>query len=300
MGQFEAKDLTGCMVALVTPMNTDTSINFKEWEQLIKWHVAIGTDAIVVAGTTGESALLSVEEINQLSTSAVKLCQNSKTSVIIGTGAIDPEKVIAANRQASNNGADAVLVVTPYYLTLTQAALFQHFQYVATNTNLPIILYNVPTRTAIDLHHSTTAQLAKFDNIIGIKEAKADMSRIENLLKIKNFSVISGDDASFVDAMELGAHGVISVAANVRPKAIKTLCNNMQLGAKTEAKILNNELKPLYEFLFHEPNPCPVKSLMYQANMISSGIRKPLVLTKTTHTQVKPIIQPIIQEFNSK
>ena len=300
MGQLEAKDLTGCMVALVTPMNIDTSINYTEWEQLIKWHVAIGTDALVVAGTTGESALLSVDEINRLSTSAVKLCQNSNTKVIVGTGAIDPEKVIAANRHALNNGADAVLVVTPYYLTLTQDALINHFQYIATNTKLPIILYNVPSRTAIDMQHNTTAQLAKIDNIIGIKEAKADISRIENLLKIKNFSVISGDDASFVDAMGLGAHGIISVAANVRPMAIKTLCNNMQLGAKSQAKSLNNELKPLYEFLFHEPNPCPVKSLMHQANMISSGIRRPLVLTKISNTQVKPIIQPIIQEFNSK
>lgn len=300
MGQIQAKDLSGCMVAIVTPMNSDGSINLSDWKNLVQWHIKNKTDAIVVAGTTGESMLLSDEEIDLLSQSAVEMCsKNTSTKVIIGTGAVDPNKVISANKRAKNNGADAVLVVTPYYLTLTQSALYQHFNTIAKNTDLPIILYNVPSRTAVDLQSTTTAELAKIPNIIGIKEAKSDMTRIEQLVKIKNFAIISGDDGSFVEAMKLGAHGVISVAANVRPKAIKALCNHMQLGDVAQANVLNSELSPLYQYLFHEPNPCPVKSLMHHTNMISSGIRKPLVMTEIKLNQVKPFTQPIIQEFNS-
>ncbi|TDR22789.1 4-hydroxy-tetrahydrodipicolinate synthase [Marinicella litoralis] len=300
MGQIQAKDLSGCMVALVTPMNPDGSINFSEWERLIQWHIDNRTDAIVVAGTTGESSLLSKDEIESLSQSAVKLCQQSPTTkVIIGTGGIDPNHVIAANKLAKKNGADAVLIVTPYYLTLTQQALIEHFTAIAEQTELPIILYNVPTRTVNDLTSSTTAQLAKIQNIIGIKEAKSDMGRIDQLVKIKNFAVLSGDDGTFIEAMKRGAHGVISVAANVRPQAIKDLCNHMQLGDIEQANSLNTELSPLYDYLFHEPNPCPVKSLMHHTNMISSGIRKPLVMTEIKKNQVKPFTPSIIQEFSS-
>ncbi len=300
MGQIQAKDLSGCMVALVTPMNSDGSINYSEWTTLVQWHIAHKTDAIVVAGTTGESVLLTQDEIDQLSQTAVKLCSQSKsTKVIIGTGGIKPEAVITANQRAKTNGADAVLVVTPYYLTLTQSALIKHFTDIAKGTDLPIILYNVPSRTAIDLQASTTARLANIANIIGIKEAKSDMNRIAELVKIKNFSIMSGDDGSFVEAMKLGAHGVISVAANIRPMAIKELCSHIQLGDIERANVLNAELNPLYEYLFHEPNPCPVKSLMHHANMLSSGIRQPLVMTEIKKNQVKPFIQPINQEFSS-
>lgn len=299
MGQLKAKDLTGCMVALVTPMNPDGSINISEWEQLVKWHCHVGTDAIVVAGTTGESVLLSTAEIKLLTQSAVNICQQSNTRIIVGTGTIDPEKVIEANRNALANGAAAVLVVTPYYLTLTQAALVQHFTYIAENTELPIILYNVPSRTAIDIQAQTTATLAQLDNVIGIKEAKADMQRIQQLLKVKNFAVLSGDDGTFNQAIQLGAHGVISVAANVRPKSVKGIYNQVQLGDLEAANRLNEEMTTLYDFLFHEPNPCPVKSIMHRADMLSSGIRKPLVMTKLNDSQVKPFIKSIIQEFNS-
>jgi len=298
MGQLKAKDLRGCMVALVTPMNTDGSINLDEWKQLINWHTNNKTSAIIIAGTTGESALLTQAEIDTLSQIAVKLCQQTSTKVIIGTGGIDPIKVIESNRKACENGADAVLIVTPYYLTLTQHALLQHFKYIAEHSTLPIILYNVPSRTAIDLQASTTSELAKVNQIIGIKEAKPDMSRIQQLVKIKDFAVLSGDDSSFVDALKAGAHGVISVAANVRPKAIKDICNHLQLGNIFEAEQINKQLIPLYKLLFIEPNPCPVKALMHHANMLSSGIRKPLVMTELKPKQVKPFIQPILQEFN--
>ena len=298
MGQIQAKDLTGSMVALITPMHGDGSINYLQWQTLLEWHVKCGTDAVVVAGTTGESALLSTTEIAALIKSAVIVCQHTSTKVIVGTGAIDPDKVIQANQQAAELAADAVLVVTPYYLTLTPNALFEHFNDIAAQSKLPIILYNVPNRTGTDLQASTTAKLAITPNIIGIKEAKADMDRIKQLVKIKEFAVLSGDDGSFVEAMSLGAHGVISVAANVRPQAIKQICNHMQLGNITETEQLNDKLTSLYEFLFHEPNPCPVKAIMHAADMIDDGIRKPLILTSLKSTHINQHIKHIRQEFN--
>ncbi len=298
MDQIQAKDLTGSMVALVTPMHKDNSINFSQWEKLISWHIKCGTDAIVVAGTTGESALLNSKEINALTQAAVKLCQNTQTKVIVGTGAIEPEKVIQANQQAADSAADAALIVTPYYLLLSQQALFEHFNHIATQSSLPIILYNVPSRTGMDLHASTTAKLAEIENIIGIKEAKADMERIKDLIKIKNFSVLSGDDHSFVDAMTLGAHGVISVAANAKPRTIKRACNLIQLGNFTEAEQLNEQLKPFCDLLFHEPNPCPLKAIMTAAEIIDEGIRKPLISTEFKSTQINQHIEQIRQEFN--
>ena len=298
MGQIQAKDLTGSMVALVTPMSNDGSINYAQWDQLIKWHILCGTQAIIVAGTTGESALLNRQEIDQLISHAVKLCQDSNTWVVVGTGAIDPVQVIKANHEAHQLGADAVLVVTPYYLTLTQQAMIDHFTMIAEQTALPIILYNVPGRTGNDMHANTTAELAKHPKIVGIKEAKADMERIKKLVKINNFTVLSGDDGSFVDAMSLGAHGVISVAANARPKAIKNLCDHVQLGNIAEAKQLNKELSPFYDFLFHEPNPCPVKAIMHTADMIDDGIRNPLQMTALKAADTNKHLKHIRQEFN--
>jgi 4-hydroxy-tetrahydrodipicolinate synthase len=299
MGQLTAKDLCGCLVALVTPMQADGQLDYQQWTQLIRWHIHSGTAAVVVAGTTGESALLSNDEVDQLTRLAVEACQHSKTRVMVGTGGIDPQQVIKANRRAKDNGADAVLVVTPYYLTLTQHALYEHFADIAGQTELPVVLYNVPSRTSNDLQAETTTRLAAISNVIGIKEAKADMQRIKALAAIKNFAVLSGDDGTFVEAIKNGADGVISVAANVRPQALTAICNQLQLGDQAQAEQLDQQLQPLYRFLFHEPNPCPVKSLMNQANMLSSGIRKPLIMTELNDRQIKPFIEPILKEFNS-
>jgi len=298
MRQIQAKDLTGSMVALVTPMHSDGSINFPQWQTLVKWHIKCDTDAIIVAGTTGESSLLKASEVNTLVESAVKLCQNTNTKIIVGTGSINPDQVIQSNQQAKKLGADAVLVVTPYYLTLTQQALFEHFNGIATKSELPIILYNVPSRTGMDLQTKTTVQLAKNPNILGIKEAKADVERIKQLVKINNFSVLSGNDDSFFTAMTLGAHGVISVAANARPKAIKHICNLIQLGSITEAEQLNDELISFYDFLSKEPNPCPIKAIMNAAEIIDDGIRKPLILTALNPTCRDQQLKSIRQELN--
>ncbi len=298
MRHIQAKDLTGSMVALVTPMNSDGSINYSQWSELIKQHIASGSQALVVAGTTGESALLQATEINQLTQQAVDLCTGTNTQVVVGTGHIQPQQVITANQQAHEHGAQAVLVVTPYYLTLTQAALQTHFQHIADHSPLPVILYNVPGRTGTDMQASTVSKLAQHPKIIGIKEAKADMERIKQLVKIKDFAVLSGDDDSFVAAMSNGAHGVISVAANVIPKTIKAICNHMQLGNTPEAEQLNAAMQALYDFLFHEPNPCPVKAIMHEANLIAGGIRKPLMMTQLKASDINKHLKTIRQEFN--
>ncbi len=298
MRQIQAKDLTGSMVALVTPMNSDGSINHNQWSTLIKHHIACGSQALVVAGTTGESALLHATEINELTQQAVALCSGTATQVVVGTGHIQAQQVSTANQQAYEQGAQAVLVVTPYYLTLTQAALQAHFQRIADHSPLPVILYNVPGRTGIDMQASTVVKLATHPNIIGIKEAKADMDRIKQLVRIKDFAVLSGDDDSFVSAMAHGANGVISVAANVIPKTIKAICNHMQLGNIPEAEQLNNTMQPLYDFLFHEPNPCPVKAIMHEADLIAAGIRQPLMMTQLKTSDINKHLKTIRQEFN--
>ncbi|WP_223787508.1 4-hydroxy-tetrahydrodipicolinate synthase [Marinicella meishanensis] len=299
MGQIQAKDLTGSMVALVTPMHADGRINLEQWTQLIQWHISCGTQVLVVAGTTGESALLSAAEISQLIQQAAQLCHGTNTWVMAGTGAIDPAKVSAANRQAQADGAQAVLVVTPYYLTLTQRSLMHHFKQIADESPLPVVLYNVPSRTGNDLQAATTATLATHPNIIGIKEAKADMQRVEKLAKIKNFAVLSGDDGTFVQAMAHGADGVISVAANARPKAIKQMCDLMQLGQVAEAELKNAEMEPFYQWLFHEPNPCPVKAIMHEAGLMDDGIRAPLLLTHVSKSDLNKYLNPIRKEFSS-
>lgn len=299
MGQIKAKDLTGSMVALITPMHADGEINLDQWQELIKMHITCGTQAIIVGGTTGESALLTNQELSTLINTAVELCKDSNTIVIVGTGGIEPQKIKKTNQLASDLNADAVLVVTPYYLLISQKALLNHFTDIANASKLPIILYNVPNRTGIDLAAETTARLSKHNNIIGIKEALSDPERIKSLLKLHDFSILSGDDHSFVKSMSMGAHGVIIVAANIRPKTIKKLCTLVQLGNITEAEHLNTEMKPLYDLLFHEPNPCPLKAIMAEAGMISNGIRSPLELSSIKTTELKQQIKSIRQELNT-
>ncbi len=302
MGQIQqsiltARDLSGAMVAIVTPMNGDGSIDWLSFERLVCWHIRLKTVAIIIAGTTGESALLNTDETKKLISKAVTLCADTTTWVVAGTGAISAQQVISNNQMAAECGAAACLVVTPYYLRLTQQALYDHFKLIADNSPLPVILYNVPGRTGNDLQSKTTKELALHPKIIAIKEAKSDMSRITELLKIDSFAVLSGDDLSFCEAMQLGAHGVISVAANVRPMAIQQICHATALGDYTKAKELNDSLHDLYELLCIEPNPGPVKAVMAEAKMLSSAIRQPLQLMSLTQTQLKRHLPAIKQEF---
>lgn len=297
MSAIKAQDLTGSMVALVTPMDAKGHIDFAQWEQLIKWHIKAGTNALIVAGTTGESAMLSEKEFEELIRTCKQLCQGSDMLIIAGTGGITPEAVIRKNALAKNLGADAVLVVTPYYIRITQAALIAHFQNIADQSELPVILYNVPSRTGMDIETSSTQSLAKHPNVIGIKEAKADMERMATLSGINHFAVLSGDDDSFFEAMKLGADGVISVAANVMPKAIKAICTAMQLGDVNLASQLNTQLSDLYQMMSVEPNPGPVKSALMAANIIGPGIRKPLTTVNLSSPSEKQLIDKIKEEY---
>ena len=300
MKQLTAQDLYGSMVALVTPMYADGTVHYEQWEQLIRWHLNSGTRALIVAGTTGESAMLTTDEFSQLIRRAATMCEGTETAVIAGTGAIEPDKSIQLTQLAAECGAQAALVVTPYYIRVGQQALIQHYQYIADAVSIPLILYNVPSRTTLDLAASTSLKLAAHERIIGIKEAKPDMSRIQKLgsYNADEFVVLSGDDDTFLSAMQAGARGVISVAANVRPHIINRICHTQLLGDTPTAEGLDQELRHLYELLFVEPNPIPVKWLLHQAGIIDDGIRAPLQWLDEPKISWKNELKKIKQEYD--
>lgn len=299
MSNLTAKDLYGCMTALATPMHEDGQVDYVQWQKLIQSQIDSEINGIVVAGTTGESALLNDDEFEQLLTIAVECCKNTNTKVIAQTGAISPDKVIERNRVAAHHGADALLIVTPYYIRTIQEGLYQHFMKIAEVSDLPIILYNVPSRTQNDMLPATTAKLAKHEQIIGIKEASSAEDRFVELTKLlqKDFAILSGNDDTFLNAMEQGACGVISVASNVRPVSVKQICNLMALGDVISAKKLNTSLEKLYGMLSYQPNPIPVKYLLHQAGMIKQGIRLPLMWLKSGLTGVKAEVASIEKEL---
>jgi 4-hydroxy-tetrahydrodipicolinate synthase len=300
MSNLTSKDLYGSMTALVTPMKNDGVIDYEQWEKLIKWQIKANIRAIIVAGTTGESALLNIAEFKKLLKIAVICCANSNTKVIAQTGHIMADDVIKSNQLANELGADAVLIVTPYYIRTTQKGLKNHFIKIADTTKLPIILYNVPARTHNDMLPQTTASLAQHNMIIGIKEACSDENRITDLLKIKpkDFAVLSGNDDMFLKSMQQGATGVISVASNVRPVAINKICTLMALGDVISAKKLNSSLDNLFKVLSCQPNPIPVKYLLNEAGMIGNGIRLPLAWFDKKASETKQETKHIIKEYS--
>ena len=288
------------MTALVTPMSKDGTIDFDQWQSLVKSQINAGSQAIIVAGTTGESALMNHQEFSQLLSLAVACCKNTSTAVIAQTGTISTDTVIKYNQTASKLGAQAVLVVTPYYIRTTQKGMFNHFTGIADTSDLPVILYNVPSRTHNDLAVETTAELSKHPNIIGIKEASPEDDRITRLCKtvIDDFAVLSGNDDTFRRSMQQGASGVISVASNVRPMAIVEICQLMRQGDVNTAKKRDSELVQLYNMLSYQPNPIPVKYLLHQAQQINDGIRSPLVWLDQTMVGVDQEISNIIKEYS--
>jgi 4-hydroxy-tetrahydrodipicolinate synthase len=300
MSNLTSKDLFGSMTALVTPMLKDGSVDYSSWKKLIVYQIKSNIRAIVVAGTTGESALLKRQEFKQLLTLAVECCKGSNTRVIAQTGSISAQVVIENNKMAADLGADAVLIVTPYYIRTNQQGLYQHFMQITDVCELPIILYNVPTRTQNDLLPETTALLSKHEKIIGIKEAAIDADRVIELVKLAphDFAVLSGNDDTFVTSMLQGACGVISVASNVRPLTITKLCTLLALGDTISAKKLNSSLDNLFKVLSYQPNPIPVKYLLQQAGLIAAGIRLPLVWQDEDFAQAKSEIKLIIKEYS--
>lgn len=272
--------LQGSIVALVTPMNNHGEVDFENLTQLVEYHVQAGTDAIVSVGTTGESATLSIEENVKVILKTVEFAAG-RIPVIAGTGANATSEAVTMTKLLNNSGIVGCLSVVPYYNKPTQEGMYQHFKAIAECTDIPQILYNVPGRTGSDLLPETVGRLSAIPNIIGIKEATGDISRVQKIKQLagKDFFVFSGDDASCLEAMKLGAEGVISVTSNVAPKAMAEMCRLARQGQFSEAETINQRLMPLHKNLFIESNPIPVKWACYKLGLIADPtLRLPLTL----------------------
>ena len=282
--------LQGSLVALVTPLLKNGDVDYESLSSLLDWHIANETDGIVSVGTTGESATLNVKEHIEVIDYSVKYVQN-RIPVIAGTGANSTDEAIELSLEAKLKGADYVLLVTPYYNKPNQKGLLAHYEKIANNVDIKQILYNVPSRTACDLKPETVSILSEHKNIVGLKEAVDDIERIKELVKISNnsndFAILSGDDPTFMNALIEGAHGVISVAANVIPKSISQICKLIREGNIVEAKKLNEFNNNIYRLLFVESNPIPVKWMLTKMGMIENSIRLPLIeLDETYHDEI--------------
>ena len=282
--------LKGSLVALVTPMIPNGDVDYVALENLIDWHIEKGTNGIVSVGTTGESATVNIKEHLEVISHTVKYV-NSRIPVIAGTGANSTSEAIELTMESKQIGADFSLLVTPYYNKPNQNGLIQHYTKVANEVDLPQILYNVPSRTACDLKPSSVKILSEHKNIIGIKEAVGDPKRIDDLIQIssnnEDFLLYSGDDPSFLSMLKKGGDGVISVAANVVPEYISDICSSAFEEKFDIAEELDNKLSTLYELLFIESNPIPVKWMLYKMELIQKSIRLPLIeLDKKYHENI--------------
>jgi 4-hydroxy-tetrahydrodipicolinate synthase len=269
--------LKGSLVAIVTPMHEDGSLDLERLRGLIDWHIAEGTDGIVIVGTTGESPTVDFEEHRQLIRTTVEHAAG-RIPVIAGTGANSTREAIELTAYAKDAGADYCLSVVPYYNKPTQEGLYQHFKACAEAVDIPQILYNVPGRTVADLANDTTLRLAQLPNIVGIKDATGDVGRGADLLRRApgDFAVYSGDDASAMALLLLGGHGVISVTANVAPRLMHEGCAAAFAGDLKRAREVNNLLLPLHKDLFVEANPIPVKWAVARMGLTGPGLRLPL------------------------
>ncbi|MAY02120.1 MAG: 4-hydroxy-tetrahydrodipicolinate synthase [Gammaproteobacteria bacterium] len=270
--------IKGSIVALVTPMTESGELDLPTLNDLLEWHIQEGTDAIVAVGTTGESPTLSIEENCAVVDHVVKTVKG-RVPVIAGTGANSTQEAIEMTAAAKESGADACLLVTPYYNKPTQKGLIAHHTAIAEAVDIPQILYNVPGRTACDMLPTTVRELSKVDNIIAIKEATGDLVRgkeVIDLCKSDSFAIYSGDDPTAMDLMLMGAEGTISVTANVVPKLFHELCELAMAGERKAAGDINLQLSVLNKCLFLESNPIPVKWALYKMGKISPGIRLPL------------------------
>lgn len=280
---------SGSMVALVTPMRADGSLDNDCLHKLVEFHIENGTDGIVAVGTTGESATLNVEEHCDVIRQVVEQV-NGRIPVIAGTGANSTAEAIELSGYAKDLGVDAVLLVTPYYNKPTQEGLYLHYKAIAEAVDIPQILYNVPSRTACDLLPETVARLSEIENIVGIKEATGDLSRVSQIKALcgDKLELYTGEDANTVDFILAGGQGVISVTANVAPAAMHLMCKAALAGDEQQARAINSTLALLHKNLFLEANPIPVKWALAEMNMIPVGIRLPMtVLSETYHQSVR-------------
>ncbi len=270
--------IKGSIVAIVTPMHEDGSLDLPALKALLDWHIAEGTDGVVIVGTTGESPTVSVDEHCELIKVAVDHVAG-RIPVIAGTGGNSTTEAIELTHFAKSVGADASLQVVPYYNRPTQEGMYQHFRRIAEAVDLPVILYNVPGRTVADMSNDTIVRLSSVPGIVGVKDATGNIARGTELLRAvpASFAVYSGDDATAMALMFCGGQGNISVTANVAPRAMHELCVAAMAGKTAEAIAINDKLIPLHNKLFVEPNPVPVKWALAQMGRMPSGIRLPLV-----------------------
>lgn len=270
---------SGSIVALVTPFNDNGDVDYQQLEQLVEFHIQQGTDGIVAVGTTGESTTLSHDEHIKVVKQVVSFV-NGRIPVIGGNGSNSTSEAVELTKRLSDSGVDAMLGVTPYYNKPPQRGLVEHYKAVANATEIPQILYNVPGRTQCDLLPETVAELSKVKNIIGIKEATGNLSRLSEIKALcdNDFLLFSGDDDTGLEFMLQGGHGVISVTNNVAPKLMSDLCRHALAGEREQAEQINGKLKSLHSHLFVEANPIPVKWCVAQIGAISNGqLRLPLV-----------------------
>lgn len=281
--------LKGSLVALITPMNRDGSVNFEQLKTLLDWHIANGTDAIVAVGTTGESATLSVDEHLAVIETTVKHV-NKRIPVVAGTGANNTHEAIALSKAAEKVGADYTLSVVPYYNKPSQEGIYRHFEAIAKATAIPMILYNVPGRTVVNMTNETILRLAEIPNIVGVKEASGDIARDIQLINDApaDFAVYSGDDPTGMTFMLAGGHGVVTVAANVAPKLFADMCHASLKGNISEARQLNKQLIPIYNVMFCEPSPAAPKWAVARLGMCDEHVRLPIInLTEAGQEKVR-------------
>ncbi|GLO48025.1 4-hydroxy-tetrahydrodipicolinate synthase [Pseudomonas putida] len=288
--------IAGSMVALVTPMDAQGRLDWDSLDKLVDFHLENGTHAIVAVGTTGESATLDVEEHILVIKHVVERVKRSsrRIPVIAGTGANSTAEAVHLTQNAKSAGADACLLVVPYYNKPTQEGLYQHFKHIAEAVDIPQILYNVPGRTSCDMQADTVIRLSKVKNIIGIKEATGDLVRAKAILDgvDKDFIVMSGDDPTAVELILMGGKGNISVTANVAPREMADLCEAALAGNAEKARAINEKLMPLHKDLFCESNPIPVKWALVEMGLMHKGIRLPLTwLSEGCHEKVRTALR---------
>ena len=285
--------LKGSLVALITPINQDGSINYEQLHDLIDWHIENGTDGIVAVGTTGESATLPVEEHLAVIEATVKHV-NKRVPVIAGTGANNTVEAIALSKAAEQAGADYTLSVVPYYNKPSQEGIYQHFKAIAEATSIPMVIYNVPGRTVVSMSNDTILRLAEIPNIVGVKEASSNIgNNIELINSVpEGFAVLSGDDPTGLPFMLCGGHGVVTVAANVAPKLFADMCRAALEGDIATARRLNEQLIPIYNTMFCEPSPAAPKWGLSLLGKCEPHVRLPLVtLTEAGQAKVRAALE---------
>ena len=277
----------GSIVALVTPMNKDGSLDIKSFNNLLDFHVQNKSDGVVVVGTSGEAPTIDFDEHISLINKAVKFIRG-RIPVIAGTGANSTKEAIFLTQEAKNAGVDGCLLVTPYYNKPSQKGLYEHYKAINDSVDIPQVLYNVPARTSCDLENDTVIKLSHLPNIVGIKDATGDLTRIENLKNkvADNFIFISGDDITFLDYLKKGGKAVISVTANVRPLMMHEICNLVKENKIEDAEKLNQKLELLHKAMFIESNPIPVKWMLTKMGLIQQYIRLPLVELDPSNTKI--------------